>query len=131
MALPHIAPGIRLVRLGAAPSSSTQDGALMRTEMILAAMALVACACERTDSSTDIQPEPRDAEQKQGLMPPQRVRTAATDRDQLRAFTVPVPLAAPEDVIEIVEGPFVVTSILGNYVYPIVNFDGICPTPEE
>jgi hypothetical protein len=97
----------------------------------LALATTLAFGCASCDVSTEIKPEPPDAVQQQGLGPSLlRVRTANADQDQLRAFNVAIPASSPNEVIEVIEGPFVVTSILGSG-YPLISLDGECPTFEE
>jgi hypothetical protein len=104
----------------------------MSKHLVLCATVFLTCSACDAAPPANITPEPDVAEQKQGLLPaPQRARTADTDRDQLRTFTISMSSVDPSEITGLVQGPFVVTSAIANFTWPLINFDGACPTYEE
>ncbi|NUP07958.1 MAG: hypothetical protein HOW73_18080 [Polyangiaceae bacterium] len=87
-------------------------------------------ACE---STPPIQREQPSAEHEmQGAAADRRVKTADTDAAQQRVFHGVTEADQPEGVLELVDGPFVVTGLnQGAWHNWLVAVDGICPTVAE
>ncbi|NUP14461.1 MAG: hypothetical protein HOW73_51180 [Polyangiaceae bacterium] len=96
----------------------------LRLALPIMVLALTACepapAIQREEVSTE--------HETQGAAPVSRVKTADTDAEQFRSF---YDRYTESDVVEVIEGPFVVTRAYSGSGYVHVALGGECPSFED